>query len=224
MTETVFEIGAEGGSLTIERKRSRTGEKFIYHHNEIDLTDEGLGINKKAEYKTFDEPFQLINSKYPWFRLHLSTVHEDFRSYVLDELIKALNNQGMTPGELKYSQKDLEEKLGTKLNFGNMPIKSGFQNIIIEFYNGTTTEYEYANHSGEYYSDSVRSDDLKVYKKTENLDWKIIKCKGTIQISGSTVIINNEHNQPTHIFNSEKAFVTTEPILSNSKGWFYTNI
>lgn len=224
MTETVFAILAEGGSLTIERKRNRNGEKFIYHHNEMDMTDEGLEVNKKGEYEKFEQPFQLINSKYPWFRLHLATVNEDYRNYVIEELIKSLMFQGITPDELRYSQRDLEKALNIKLSFGNPPIRSGLQNITIEFYNGATTEYEYANHSGEYYSDSVRSDDLKVYKKTESIDWKIIKCKGTIQISGSTVIINNEHNQPTHIFNSEKAFVTTEPILSNSKGWFYTNI
>lgn len=90
MTETVFEILAEGGSLTIERKRNRNGEKFIYHHNEFDSTDEGLEINKNGEYSTFEQPFQLINSKYPWFRLHLKTVHEDYRNFVIDELIKSL--------------------------------------------------------------------------------------------------------------------------------------
>lgn len=224
MTETVFEILAEGGSLTIERKRNRNVEKFIYHHNEMDMTDEGLEVNKKGEYENFEQPFQLINSKYPWFQLHLATVHEDYRNYVIEELITSLMLQGITPDELCYSQPDLEKALNIKLEFGFPPVKSGLQNITIEFYNGTTTEYEYANLSGEYYSDSVRSDDLKVYKKIENLDWKIIKCKGTIKISGSTVIINNEHNQPTHIFNSERSFISTTPILSKSKGWFYKSI
>lgn len=224
MTEKVFEILAEGGSLTIERKRNRNGEIFIYRHSEFDPTDEGLDVNENGKYETFEQPFQLISSKYPWFRLHIETVHEDYRDYVLDELIKALMFQGITPDELRYSQQDLEKALNVKLEFGNAPIRSGLQNITIEFYNGTTTEYEYANHSGEYFSDSVRNDDLKIYKKTENLDWKIIKCRGTIQFSGSTVIINNEYSQPTYIFNSAKALVTTEPILSQSKSWFYKNI
>ena len=103
MTETVLEILAEGGSLTIERKRNRTGVKFIYDHKEMDLTDEGLEVNKKGEYENFEQPFQLINSKYPWFRLHLTTLHEDFRDYFLSELITALNKQGVTPDELHYS-------------------------------------------------------------------------------------------------------------------------
>src|SRR5690606_25105443 len=60
----------------------------------------------------------------------------------LDELIKALNNQGVTPDELRYSQRDLEKALSAKLEFGNPPIKSGLQNIkvrnLIEL-----TEYDY---------------------------------------------------------------------------------
>lgn len=210
--------------MTIHRKRNGTDEKFIYGHREMDVTDEGLGINENGEYKSFDQPFQLINSEYPWFRLHLETVHEDFRKYVLDELIKTLNKKRITPDELKYSQSELEKKLTAKLLFGNLPDSSGLQNITIERYDGATTEYEYANMSGEYYSDSIRCDDVKVYKKTETPDWKIVRCKGSIQVQGSTVIVYNEHNQPIYIFNSSKAFVTAEPVLSNAKGWYYVKL
>jgi hypothetical protein len=117
MTETVFEILTEGGSLTIMRKRNQNEEKFIYHHNEMDLTDEGLEINEKGEYDSFDQPFQLINSKYPWFRLHLATLHENFRDYVLAELIIAVNKQGVSPDDLFFSKQDLEKSLNAKLEF-----------------------------------------------------------------------------------------------------------
>ena len=130
-TETVFEFLAEGGSLAIERHRNRGGETFIYHHNEMDFTDEGLEVNDKGEYDSFEQPFQLINSKYPWYRLSVETVHEDYRDYVLTELINALNKKGIAPDELRHSKRYLEKALHVKLEFGNPPIKSSLQNIKV---------------------------------------------------------------------------------------------
>lgn len=239
MTETVFEILAEGGSLTIERKRNRNGEKFIYHHNEFDPTDEELGINENGEYSTFEQPFQLINSKYPWFRLHLKTVHEDYRNFVIDELIKALMFQGITPDELRYSQRDLEETLNIKLEFGNPPIKSGLQNIkvenLIKF-----TEYEHHEYKDNYNSPSNES---KFVPKAKFETWLAgeqcfqhdqvtmssnivdsFETIGKLEINGNTIIIKNEFGQIEYAFSSDKFFVTTTPILSKSKGWFYKSI
>ncbi len=224
MTEQVFTILAEGGSLSIERERDQNGERFIYHHSEFGPEDEGMDINKNAEYEKFEQPFQIINSKYPWFKLHLETAHEDYRSYIIDELIKVLTYKGLKPEDLKYSQKNLEKVLNIKLEFGNIPIKNGIQNITIKNFNGSNSTYEYSDMSGDYYGTSVRQDDLKLYKKDNFIDWEIIKCKGTLHFSGSTVIIKDEDDQPTHIFNSEKAFVTTTPVLSQTKGWFFKNI
>jgi hypothetical protein len=123
VTEKVFEILAEGGSLTIERLRNPDGEKFIYHHNEMDLSNEGLGINKSGEYENFEQPFQLINSKYPWFLLYLSKVHEECRDYVLSELLIALNKNGVTSDGIHNSKEQLEETLNVKLEFGNEPLQ-----------------------------------------------------------------------------------------------------
>ncbi len=239
MTETVFEILAEGGSLTIERKRSRNGEKFIYHHSEMDFTDEGLDVNEKGEYKTFEQPFQLINSKYPWFRLHLETVHEDYRNYVIDELIKSLMYQGVTPDELRYSQRDLEKTLNIKLEFGTQPINSGLQNIkienLIKF-----TEYEHHEYKDNYNSPSNES---KFVPKAKFETWlageqsfqhdqvtmssNIVDCIetiGKVEVNGATIIIKNEFEQIEYAFSSDKFFVSTTPILSKSKSWFYKSI
>lgn len=122
MIERVFEILAEGGGLKIERNRNRSGEKFIYHHNEMDLTNERHGINKKGEFENFEQPFQLINSKYPWFLLHLMTLHDDFREYVLSELIITLNKKGVKPEDLVHVKENLEKTLKTKLEFGDNQI------------------------------------------------------------------------------------------------------
>ena len=131
--EEVFLILAEGGSLSIERIRGSQGEKFIYHHGEFDLTDEGLGVNEKGGYDNFEQPFQLINSLYPWYSLHIETIHEDYRDYVLKELIKVLMRKGVTPDELNNSKTDLEEKLQVKLEFGNPPLRNCLQEICIEY-------------------------------------------------------------------------------------------
>lgn len=43
-------------------------------------------------------------------------------------------------------------------------------------------------------TNSTRNDDLKVSKKTENIHWKTIQCKGNLLFSGSTVIVKDEFN------------------------------
>lgn len=236
MTETVFEILAEGGSLTIKRKRNRNGEKFIYHHNEFDPTDEGLEINENGEYSTFEQPFQLINSKYPWFILHLKTVHEDYRNFVIDELIKSLMFQGITPDELRYSQRDLEKTLNIKLEFGNPPIKSGLQNIkvrnLIEL-----TEYDYQEFTDQHAQEigqkfkligkyKMWTDEQTFYPEnmevlTTSNEFETI---GKLEVNGNTIIIRNEFEQIQFVFPTDKFFVSTTPILSQSKGWFYKSI
>lgn len=236
MTETVFEILAEGGSLTIQRIRNRNGEKFIYHHNEFDPTDEGLEVNEKGEYATFGQPFQLINSKYPWFRLHLKTVHPDYRNYVIDELIKSLSFQGITPDELQYSKQDLEDTLNIKLAFGYPPIKSGLQNITVENLIKFTT-YEHHEYKDNY---NAPSNESKFVPKAKFETWLAgeqtfqhdqitmssgivdsFETIGILEVNGNTIIIKNEFGQIEYAFSSDKFFVSTTPILSQSKAWFY---
>ena len=237
MTETVFEILAEGGSLTIQRKRNRNGEKFIYHHAEMDLTDEDLDVDEQGVYKTFDVPFQLINSKYTWFRLHLETVHEDYRKYVLDELIKSLTYQGITPDELRYAQEALENVLDIKLKFGYPPIKSGLQNItiqnLIKF-----TKYEHHEYKENY---EAPSNESKYVPKAKFETWLAgaqhfqhdqvtmssnivdsLETIGKLEVNGNTIIIKNEFGKIEFAFSSDKFFVTTTPVLSKTKGWYYT--
>lgn len=238
MKEIVFEVLAEGGGLAIERKKDLDGEKFIYHHSEFDPGDEGLGINESGEYSTFEQAFQLINSKYPWFRLHLSEVHEEYRNYVIDELIKALTFHEIAPAELRHSQRHLEERLNIKLEYGNQPLKSELQNIqvenLIKF-----TEYEHHEYKERYNSPSNES---KFVPKAKFETWlaggqtfqheqvtlssdivESFDTIGKLEVNGSTVIIKNEFEQIQYVFSSDKFFVSTTPILSRSKVWFYTS-
>jgi len=115
--EKEFEILGKGGGISISRQKDKSEELFLYNHNEIDPTEEGLDINEKGVYRSFENPFQLINTKYPWYMLHIKTVHNDYRKFIIDKLIEKLNEKSIKPDYLKYSRNQLEESLGIKLAF-----------------------------------------------------------------------------------------------------------
>lgn len=236
-TEPVFEILAEGGSLRIFRKRTKSGERFLYAHNEMDPTDEGLDVNGETTFESFEEPFQVINNSYPWFQLHLESVHEDYKKYVLDELIKVLTKKGVSPDELRYNQGQLEKQLGVQLHFGNAPITTGMQNITVE--NLTKfTSFEHHTHRDSYDSpvyetkyvpkaqfETWLTGSQTFYHDQCNMSCGVVDSMeiiGTLEVSGNTIIIRNEFGQIAYIFSSDKFFVTTSPVLSKSKSWFYT--
>jgi hypothetical protein len=47
---------------------------------------------------------------------------------------------------------------------------------------------------------------------------------GKLEVNGNTIIIKNEFGQIDYAFSTDKFFVSTTPILSKSKGWFYKSI
>lgn len=220
-SEVVFEMLAASGDIIIERIHTNNGDRFIYHHDETDITGEGLDITEEKEYNDFETPFRLIRSKYPWFTFWVNAIHDDYREYILRELLEDLDRNHVTLDEFEFSLKRFEEMLKVKLEYGQLPLTTDLQDIIIKFYNGTKTEYDYQRYSSDYCSGDARSDDLKVYQKEESICWKEIKCTGTIDFSGSSVIIKNEFKQPLYVFSSEKAFVSATPVFSDSKGWYY---
>lgn len=149
MQETVLKIGAEGGMLEIVREVNGDGEAFIYHHQEFDPTDEGLHVNLNGAYDNFEQPFQLINGKYPWYSLYLLIVHEDYRDYVLSELISVLNLKGLTPEQCLYSKGSFEKVLHVKLEFGRMPMNGDLRSIKVERIT-RVTEFEHQEFSDVY--------------------------------------------------------------------------
>jgi hypothetical protein len=115
-TEKVFEILGEGGGICISRQINKSGVKFIYHHNELDPTNEGLNINSKDEYDNFEQPFQLINERYPWYLLHLNTIHDDYKNFIIKRLIEKLNHKSAMLENFEYHKDDLENSLKIRLN------------------------------------------------------------------------------------------------------------
>ena len=233
--EIVFEILAEGGGIRIDRHRTKQGEKFYYHHSEFDPTDEGLEVNEKGEYINFQIPFQLINSKYSWYMLHLETVNEEYRDYVITELISKLHQHGVNSTELQYSQKQLEEKLNIELEFGQRPLRGKLQNITVENL-VKLTEYDYQEFTDNYAKEIGQKFKLKgtfeVWIPSEQtFSYDQVKMSsglverfetvGKLEINGNATIIKDEFDQIAYILPTDKFFISTTPILSNSKGWFY---
>jgi len=104
--EAIFEIGGEGGSLSIYKK----GNKFLYKHNENDFSVDGYNINTWNEFSTFEAAFQLINEKYPWHLLYLVRVDDNYKEYIYQKLIFKLNEEKISPES--FNKSEFEEKLG----------------------------------------------------------------------------------------------------------------
>jgi hypothetical protein len=89
--EMILEIGAEGGSLSIQRFRTPEGKwKFIFITNEsamADFLDEEDQIDlfkKHPPVDTFEAALQLLN-EYPWHKMHVLTLHHDYAEIIQTE-------------------------------------------------------------------------------------------------------------------------------------------
>jgi len=106
--EKVFDIGAEGGSLTIFRQSDGSVDKYFMYHNEFDPLaddDENL-VNIKKEYETFNQAFQYIE-RYPWYRLHIIYVHPDFRGFIIERLNEMLIEKSIIGETSNYNRADV---------------------------------------------------------------------------------------------------------------------
>lgn len=113
--EEVFSIGGEGGGISISREVSDAGVAFIYHHSEFDPTGEGLAVKKHDVYTTFEEPFQRINSRYPWYALYIITIHDDYKAYIIESLMEKLNKDSVSPEALDHCRYSLEKELDIEI-------------------------------------------------------------------------------------------------------------
>ena len=121
-SEIVFEIGGEGGSISIIRKQIKSKFEFIYKHNEYDFLDEDLSINTETQFENFELAFQTINNKYRIYFLHLSRVHNDYKDYVSDELVNKLNDHDLKLEDFQ-NQDNFEHKLNVKFVFDTISDK-----------------------------------------------------------------------------------------------------
>ncbi len=99
-SETVVKVGAEGGSLTLTRARSREGEwQFFVTTDEgtlLDLlSDEdrgnfGDGLSELGPVATWEEALILLD-RHPWVELYPLVVHEEFQTAVWAAVVERGN-------------------------------------------------------------------------------------------------------------------------------------
>ena len=107
--EIVFEVLAEGGSISIERAENpEIGFDYFLKTQEAEIIDDETPVNQTNVFDNFYEPFGKINQKYAWYNLHLNYIDEDFSEYATEELVKVLNQKQI---ETLKNQELLEEKL-----------------------------------------------------------------------------------------------------------------
>ena len=97
LRETVLEIGAEGGSITLLRERKagedwqfqvETNESALYDLlSEADRNKIGEQFAETGYVRSFQEGMVLLD-RYPWFRFHPLNVHPEFLNSVLIEVRK----------------------------------------------------------------------------------------------------------------------------------------
>jgi len=110
-TEIIVQVGAEGGSLTIEGKHnSDTGWQFRMVRNEVALYDDCVddeepddiaGFLERADYlDSLGEALKLFD-KYPyWIDLYVIEVHPEF----VDEVLAEVRSRGGTSAEARWRE------------------------------------------------------------------------------------------------------------------------
>ena len=123
--DIILEIGAEGGSLKLQRFRAPDGTwKFNLIINEstlADFLDEADQIDLAKEYTpvdTFEEAIQVMNN-YPWRELELINVFPEYAEFIQSEMHnpqifqrrKSMNAQGpLTSAVAGFIKEELNKK------------------------------------------------------------------------------------------------------------------
>jgi hypothetical protein len=107
LCETVLEVGAEGGSITLIRERKAdedwqfqmtTNETALYDQlSEEDRNEIGEHFAQTGYVRSFHEALTLLD-RYPWFGLYPLKVHPEF----LDRVLLEVRKRGGPPEETRW--------------------------------------------------------------------------------------------------------------------------
>jgi hypothetical protein len=91
--ETILEVGAEGGSITLLRENSEDGNgRYRGSTNETFFDDDDLDgevlPQSEPQYADSFHAAVVLLDRYPWHRLHPLKVHSDYYAQVLKEVVK----------------------------------------------------------------------------------------------------------------------------------------
>ena len=115
--EIVFEILAEGGSISIERAENpEIGFDYFLKTQEAEIFEDETPINQTNVFDNFYEPFDKINQKYAWYNLHLNYIDEDF-------------SEEFNPNWIGYQINDFNKKRVLITGHRRENFGQGFENI-----------------------------------------------------------------------------------------------
>ena len=208
--ERIFEIGGEGGSITIYREKRKTGNVFIYNHNETDFSKEGLDISKRNEFLLFEDALKLITTNYPIHALYIDAAHPDFKQEIINGIVNHLNE---FKGKLVnvsdfYSKEQFEKLLGVSFTLTKKEI---FSNDYIIDVKALTklTEYDYSKNE----ETSILKATYEIYAKDVPFDPKYMETiqsdynfqtVGSVEVVHNSIIIKNLKGTISHILPSDK--------------------
>lgn len=219
--ETRLRILAEGGSIKICSIEKGYNEGFDYflETSEQDLLEVGLGNESQEIYDSFSGAFDQLNDKYPWHKLHLDYVDEDFAEYVADALIEKLNNPFLMLDH--FHPENFENTLGIKMTKRTVKTKTGFFDIQVKGLSKETTYY-YREFHDDYAQEIGQKFNLESTVETiTNYQGDSFDFTGTIEVSGNTVILKNSSLEISHVLPTDKYYFFAKPELSEEVRWSY---
>jgi hypothetical protein len=197
--QCIFEIGSEGGSLAIYRVNRRSETIYIYSHQEIDFSDEGMDISFKHEYSNFKEAFEKHIQLYPWWSLSILHIDEEYKLLVAEELVKKLNTLS-------------DYEVGDFLCY----YKMSFENLL-----GISIEQDKQNVFTNIYDLTIKPIDESVsYAPTL---FKELNIVGNVEIQYNSLIIKDVNDKTAFILPSDKYMVELVPRYETRCVWKVSN-
>lgn len=111
--ELVFEIGADGGGITIYRIEKNSKTSYVFNLNEIDFSDEIGDQHQKDVYSTFEEAFNRIKYQYPWHLLYPIVIADKYKKIIADELVNKLNSLPFDLYQKEFYSREYDDLLET---------------------------------------------------------------------------------------------------------------
>lgn len=188
--ELLFEIGTEGGDISIYRDKKENEIVYSYHQNETDFSEEMGDISTRLEFSSFLEAFNKIN-RFPWYCFSLSSIHPEFKDVVINELLLVLN--ALDEKEIhNFSSKDSFEKvLNVRFLLDEKKVFTGL--------------YEIDAHA-------ILLNDLKQSITSLNTE-------GKIEIRYNSILIKDREDKIEFILPSDKFVIETKAIIESKFTW-----
>lgn len=219
--ETRLRFLAEGKGIEIcsIHKGKNEGFDYFLESSLEDFTDTGSGNENREIYESFYGAFDQLNDRYPWHKLHLDFVDEDFVEYLADALGEKLNN----PFDMleDFNREDFENALGIKISKRKVQTKTGFFDIQVKGLSKKKTYY-YKEFYDEYAQEIGQKFKLESTVETvTNNDGESFDFTGTLEVCGNAVILKNSALEISHVLPSDQYYFFAKPELWEELKWSY---